>query len=172
MSREDVQQAKESEGIVVGSILVKTDAPDDPAKIIKAVTPESENCKFIFSTKRKKQRQFFGYEYTVKVRPGEEEIFVTKLEAGEYHIIRMDLRLLKILKPNFFIVLNVCFTVEPGTITYIGRLVYNTGRWAHDRAPVRMEVEDAQVEAMREKYPDEVKEVNKNLMQIRPLEPD
>lgn len=114
MSHEELKKIQPNEGIVIGTVLIKGGKDilgrNSWALVAKSIKDTSLMSSLVSS----------GFEYTIQAsRDGEEEVFVTRIPAGDYHFW-------KLFQPGFSSATaktNVQFRVQPGKTTYIGRLV-------------------------------------------------
>ena len=123
MSKSEISEIRNSEGIVFGSILVKSKEPEMDSMwqtILKGRKVTDFKYEFII-TKRNALRA----SHKIIVEPNDEKIFVAKLEGGEYDIIQMFFGTSKnfLTDSHYHSDIHALFTVIPNKCIYIGRLM-------------------------------------------------
>lgn len=172
MSPEELKQVGPTEGVVIGSLQIK-----GGADILGRSKWAFEAIPVPPSHKEPLAKPIRPYTLQA-TRDGDEELFVTKLPSGMYSFW-------KLYQPgfsNFIQRTDVYFTVQPGTITYIGRLVVEfppglisslpPNRFGCSTLRFKLMVEDAMVptlERVRQNYGLSTDVVIPNLMTIREL---
>lgn len=112
MSSEDLNRLTAAEGIVVGSVHIKG------GKDILGRTGWTLIAQRITGPLSAMAPDGFGYRLNAS-RGGEEEVFVTKMEAGDYRFTKLSQHGFS----TFTADMNVSFRVPAGQSVYIGRLV-------------------------------------------------
>ena len=170
-----------SEGIVIGSALVRIVKSDSQSPMRFFLVPAS-GLKYLLHIEELKGIRYLieepniqSKQFDLRLAPNEENVFVTTLPAGPYHI--------RTLEPLGYteatVLLGIRFTVTSGRTTYIGRLTFDVPEKlplakgipsgsAH--LPYTMKIEDAQkatIESIRSTDPRIVKDVVPDLMRER-----
>ena len=162
MSSEELKRVAPNEGIIVGSIQIKGGKDILGRKKFKLVAKSTKDTGLMSSLSTS------GFEYAIQAsRNGEEEVFVTRMPAGNYQFW-------KFYQPGFStftMKTNIQFKVQPGKSTYIGRLVveYPPGL-IHVGTRIQLRVENAKASALdiaSRKFGLSGEEVITDLMTIR-----
>ena len=140
MSPEDLKLVAPNEGIIVGSIQIKGGKDILGRKSWELVAKSIKDTGLMSSLISS------GFEYTIQAsRDGEEEVFVTKIPAGNYQFW-------KIYQPGFSTFTtktNIQFKVRPSKTTYIGRLVVEFPlEFLNAFTRFQLRVDDAKVSAL------------------------
>lgn len=140
MSSEELQRVTPNEGIVVGSIQISG------GKDILGRTTWELVAKSIKETSLMSSLSTSGFEYSVKAsRDGEEEVFVTRMPAGDY----LFWKLYQPKFSTFTVKTNIQFKVLPGKTTYIGKLVVEfPPEFLNVYTRIQLRVEDAKASAL------------------------
>lgn len=120
-TKSELQNIKDNEGVVIGSVLVsaeKVDPDESGWAFLKGI--KAEKTKFSVSISESKWNPL-QTTYKVPAVVGKEEIFIKKLPAGNYN---MDsLYTSGLLNAQMSLRLAINFNVKPKQTIYIGKLV-------------------------------------------------
>lgn len=171
-TKEELKNLADNEGVVVGSIFLtaqKLNKNEPKWDFLKGGVTE-ERAYTVYFTKKKPNSKW-AEPYMMTVKPGQEEIFIKKLPAGDYMIDYLEpAKTLMIFSAYpVFINLKYKFKVKPRQTSYIGKFVVNlpdrliSGRFA------RTGVLDAQVrtlEKLRPEHTDILRNTTKDLASL------
>jgi hypothetical protein len=167
-TKEELQTLGESEGIVVGSVLLTV-----------ARAPKEESG-WAFLKGRKAGELDYAVSisetafnplkttYSVPAKPGQEEVFVKKLPAGSYSMNSVSPS--GFLAPQLKLTLAINFTVKPRQISYIGKLLVDFPDRIMAGSPAHVTVVDAQRDAAEElktEHPGVARDMVKDLANTR-----
>jgi len=163
MSKDNIENAHHSDGIIFGSILVQA--------------KEVEDDSFWQTFQKGKKATDFKYKFLVSkldsitashefiVEPNNETYFVSKIDNGEYKIFKV----IVVYKSNYLNTkTDIHFTVT-NNITYIGKLIVSLPERMKAFEKITLKVEDDQINAemhISEKYGIAKENIVKSLMRI------
>ncbi len=155
-TKEELQNLAESEGVVIGSVLLTVEKGEEnesgwaflkgrkASELDWSVSIEEVGLGF----------NPFATTYSIPAKPGKEEVFIKKLPAGSYNMLRVQP--VGPFAPNLYLSLVVNFKVKPRQTSYIGKLSVNLPSRITLGSPVRFDILDAQdetIEKLRSEYP-------------------
>jgi hypothetical protein len=164
MTKEEIQQPKDSEGIIIGSIIVEAKKPESDSgwqTFWKGKKASEFKYKFLVSKTDENSDS-----YQIIVEPNNEKIFVSKLNSGDYHIFKIWV---VYVSDYLYTDTDIRFTVTPQKETYIGKLVVSFPDRVKMFSKFNMQIEDAQASAVAQMKKDvsiDEKMVLKSLMQV------
>ena len=143
MTKEEIQQPKNSEGIIFGSILVETKEPESDSiwqTFWKGKKASDFKYKFLVE-----KTEGDHETYQIIVEPNNEKTFISKLNGGDYRIFKIW-----VVYVDDYLYTNTDFhfTVYPQKETYIGKLVVSFPERVKMFSKFELKIEDAQAIAL------------------------
>jgi hypothetical protein len=166
-TKEELQALSEKEGVVFGSILlVAQKGPQDESGWGFLRGRKTDELKWTVSFGELGINPF-GQTYAIAAMPGKEEVFIKKLPAGSYNILRASPESgIAGIPSNQYVSLSIFFKVQPQQASYIGRLVINVPDRILPGSVIRASIADFQeetVEKLRGEHPEIVGKTVKDL---------
>jgi len=164
-SKEELQNVGENEGVVFGSLVINVEKGQESESgwaFLKGQKAGDATYTIIIS----EQGFTFSPNYVIRATPEKEEIFIRKLPAGAYQIVKIQ----KEGFTNLELSLTVNFTVVPKQTTYIGKFTVQFPDRIRVGSPVRMNVADVQretTELLKNEHDKSLSNVVKALMAIQ-----
>lgn len=165
MTKEEIQNPKDSEGIIFGSILVETKEPANDSgwqTFLKGEKASHFKYKFLVS---KVNGILVSHE--IIVEPNTEKLFAAKLDNGDYSFCRMWV----VYKSDYVHSdTDIRFSVRPNKQVYIGKLVVSLPERVRTFSSFSMKVvddEERAVERAKQEYEIDNKMITKELMYIK-----
>jgi hypothetical protein len=143
MTKEEIQQPKDTEGIIIGSIFVEAKEPESDSgwqTFWKGKKASDFKYKFLVS-----KIDDYKDSYQIIVDPNNEKTFISKLNSGDYHIWRIWV---VYVSDYLYTDTDIRFTVTPQKETYIGKLVVSFPERVKMFSKFVMKIEDAQAAAV------------------------
>lgn len=163
MTKEEIHQPKDSEGIIFGSILVEAKEPENDSgwqTFWKGKKASDFKYKFLLS---KSDGMIASHE--IIVEPNTEKLFVAKLDNGDYSFFRI------LVGSNYLHSdTDIYFNVKPNRATYIGKLIVSMPERVKWFGKFLLRVEDEQdavIATVKQEYEINDKMVTKELMYIK-----
>jgi hypothetical protein len=163
MTKEEIQQPKDSEGIIFGSILVEAKEPENDSgwqTFWKGKKASDFKYKFLLS---KSDGMIASHE--IIVEPNTEKLFVAKLDSGDYSFFRIMVGSNYLRSDT-----DIRFNVKPHRATYIGKLIVSMPERVKWLGKFSLRIEDEQstvIPTVRQEYEIDDKILAKELMYIK-----
>ena len=130
----DLRNLESDESIVMGSLIIKVQDPEEPEKELGFLEGRKRKAEgYTYSIHFRKydagsfwrnllySRGVVSHEFRIETTPHKEEVFITKLPAGVYVIDQIFRR--KVMFTGDWVTTNLTFSVMPGETAYWGKIV-------------------------------------------------
>ena len=147
-TKEELQNLSENEGVVIGSVLLTAEKGKE-GESGWAFLKGRKAGELDWSVSIQEAQSIpipFATTYSIPAIPGKEEIFIKKLPAGSYNMLR--LQPVGLFAPKLYLSLVVNFEVKPRQTSYIGKLAVKFPDRITLGSRVRVDILDAQDETI------------------------
>ena len=164
-SVEELDNLKENEGIIIGSVLITVEeSKTEESSWAWLKGQKAGTAKYALSM-NKIGTSFnpFSTTYQITVTPEKEEVFIKKMPAGKYIISKIH----KQGFTNLYANIKINIEVKPGETTYVGKLIVKFPNRLRAGSKYKIKVEDEQektVDALKNEYRNIISSVSKTLM--------
>ena len=145
-TKEELQNLAQNEGVIIGSVLLTVEkGKDDESGWAFLKGRKAGELDWSVSIQEVGLNPF-STTYSIPAKPGQEELFIKKLPAGSYNMVRVQP--VGLFAPNIYLSLRVTFTVKPRQTSYIGKLTVHFPDRIAFGSPARADILDAQDETI------------------------